>query len=280
MLDPILEAQRLGQRYCSGGYIYAIEDLKLGMLSSGPQFPADPPPVFDGQGFPEVFELALGQKEVEIGEEVCVLGVGLVTRSSEKLPFHVRHNPHVKERCVWSVTKDNTPNGSTSLSFRTQQTFSKHHITWALELEKKLILDGRTLTSSSQITNLGTSTIPVRWFAHPFFPILKDSIYCTFNREVIVPPSEAFNMNSEKYLTTHPNYPWERGCFLPLTAKWDAPILIKMRHPKLPEVKVDCRFPLAALPVWSNDKSYSLEPYYAAEVAAQAKTEWSIAYSF
>src|SRR3990167_3012019 len=87
MLDPIADQSRLGSRFCSGGYIYQIKDHKLGNLLSGPSFPADVPSTFDGQGIPEVFEVALGQNDAKVGDDVLVIGTGLVTRVSPIKPF-------------------------------------------------------------------------------------------------------------------------------------------------------------------------------------------------
>ncbi|MEE2834237.1 MAG: hypothetical protein VYD18_17895, partial [Candidatus Latescibacterota bacterium] len=94
LLDPVEDEGRLGTRYVSGCYIYQIDDAKLGPLFSGPAYPDDPPPVFDGQGLPEAFRSTM---DLVDGRGI-VFGNAIVvddgSRSREK---------QVLERCSWSV---------------------------------------------------------------------------------------------------------------------------------------------------------------------------------
>jgi hypothetical protein len=66
ILDPVQDQDRLGPRYCTGGYIYQVEDAKLGPLFSGPDYPAEPASGVNGQGVPEVFQFTLYEDEREI----------------------------------------------------------------------------------------------------------------------------------------------------------------------------------------------------------------------
>ena len=73
LLDPGKNSDKLGSRYCTGGYIWQVKDTAGRSLLSGPLFPSETPPVFDGQGMPEVFEIPLGGDNEPAGAEVCVI---------------------------------------------------------------------------------------------------------------------------------------------------------------------------------------------------------------
>src|SRR3954463_13649811 len=105
VLDPVADRPRMGTRYCMGGYIWQVRDGSKGDLFSGPQFPNPEPPVFDGQGLPEVFEIALGASTAKVGEDVWVIGVGRVKRESAVRPFHVRNNPTLLEAATWKTVQ-------------------------------------------------------------------------------------------------------------------------------------------------------------------------------
>lgn len=137
IIDPSIDYNLLGSRYCTGGYIFQVKDKNFGNLLSGPQYPDPKFDVFHGQGAPEVFSIALNQELVEISEDVLVLGVGKVTRTSYIIPFHVRDNRLVKEFFKWDIEQT-----SDSLSFQTIHTFKN----WQLLIKRKVTLIERTIT--------------------------------------------------------------------------------------------------------------------------------------
>jgi hypothetical protein len=274
ILDPIADRARLGSRYCVGGYVWQATDSVKGDIFSGPKFPDPNPSPFDGQGCPEVFEIALGQQNALVGEEVYVIGVGRVLRESAVKPFHVRNNFTVVEFTPWEVNLT-----AASCVMKSRQTFQN----WDLQLTRSISLESRTLVSTTSVQNFGSTDLPLRWFAHPFFPhagfaSTRFSVECDLIR--YLPDIGGFRFNASGYLERIPEYAWKSGGFQLLNLPFGFPMTFQQKHPWLGEIEVDCRFPVAWLPVWSNDRTISLEPYHHTLLKSSAQTEWSIRYAF
>ena len=268
ILDPAADRDKLGSRYCSGGYIWQVEDDVHGSLLSGPFFPDSTTP-FDGQGAPEVFEIALGADVAGIGDEVCVLGVGMVRRESPVKPFHVRDNPTVTRFVDWHVEQEtNEVVMSASQSFRD----------YSIHILRRIRLKGRELVSHTEVSNTGERRLPLRWFAHPFFPVMET--LCRFSLESCTPSNPAFEMDTEGFVKRKSGYDWSKGFFQPLQLSFGFPVRVEQQHPKLGTVNVSCDFPLAWLPIWGNVRTFSFEPYYHTNLEQGMKTAWSIRYKF
>ncbi len=275
ILDPEQDQSHFGSRYCTGGYIWQVEDSKYGALLSGPEYPGKPS-VFNGQGAPEVFEIALGQDSAGMGEDVYVLGVGLVRRESPVKPFHVRNNFTVTEFSKWNITVQT----ESELSMTSLIQFKD----WNFQLEKSVQLEGRKVISKSKVQNFGSKEIPLRWFAHPFFPIVSELSCVKFSVEAdlirYLPSAGGFDFNDNGELIRIENFVWKKGCFQLLNLPFGSPMEFYPKHPLLGNIQVKCLFPLAWMPVWSNDLTLSLEPYHHTVVLANAISEWSIHYQF
>jgi hypothetical protein len=270
VLDPATDTPRLGSRYASGGYVWQVTDARFGKLLSGPCYPDPEPPPFDGQGLPEVFEVALGQDTARVGDDVWVIGVGRVRRESPVRPFHVRDNPSVVERAVWSVE-----HSKGSITMRSHETFSG----FELELVRKVSLDGRTVTSETTLRNLGNRELPVRWFAHPFFP-WADAECLRFSLQTELPENPGFNTNDRGFIERKLAPDWKRGCYVVPRTTLGGELQVTQRHPTLGSLSVKCRFPLAWLALWGNDKTVSFEPFHATALTPGATSTWGIEYRF
>jgi hypothetical protein len=273
ILDPIADQKRLGSRYCTGGYIYQISDAAKGNLLSGPHYPAPEPNVFDGQGAPDMFFTPLLPGDVPVDGEVGCIGVGRVRRTSPREPFDVRFNPEVIEFLPWSVSQE-----ADEITMKTEQGFHD----WAYTLSRQVRLQGRCVHSRTAIANSGKAILPVKWFAHPFFPLTPDNVLCRFSIPLQMPETPGYFFDANGYVCRRPEFDWTKGgCYLPFTPNASGSgISVMQKHPLVGEVKAVTDFMPGFLPVWGNDKTFSFEPYFIRDLAPGETAVWSIEYNF
>lgn len=271
VLDPRAEVARLGARYCAGGYVWQVHDERHGALLAGPCFPAADPPVFDGQGAPEVFELALGQHAAKVGDEVYVLGVGRVRRESAVRPFHVRDNPTVTERASWDVRRT----APDTLRFVSNAAFGE----FVVALERTLTLSGRRLSSATVVRNGSARELPLRWFAHPFLPWAGERCF-TSSLELALPEGAALVEDADGWVARRGGSDWSRGNYVLPSVALGGELGVTASHPALGRVEVECRFPLGGLALWGNERTWSFEPFFQTIVAPWAEAHWEMVYAF
>lgn len=271
ILDPIANMSRLGSRYCTGGYIWQVSDNRLGDLLSGPLYPEEPN-TFDGQGMPDMFQLALGGADAPVGGEVSCIGVGRVRRTSPNEPFDVRLNPDVIEFVRWEVEEaDDTLIMTTSDTFRD----------WAYALERNVVLEGRTVHSTTILRNQGEGTLPLRWFAHPFFPLTADQVLCRFSMPVSMAENPGYFLDPQAYVVRKADHDWQRGWYQPIDfEKTSDGISVEQKHPLVGQVLVKTDFTPTFLPIWGNAHTFSFEPYNEGELAPGESATWQISYTF
>ncbi len=258
VLDPVVDQARFGARYCTGGYIYQITDQRYGDLLSGPTYPSSFN-WFDGQGFPDSFRTHLSDPHNKDNPMELGIGIGLINRS----------NNQVTEFCKWDVIDERD-----TLRFVTHQTY----LDWSFDLTRELRLVHRTLRSSTQIKNTGRNTLPVFWFPHPFFPLYESKECCKCNINISVPESVGFEMLGNGFIGQK-NLPWDRrGHFLELVYEPGLALQMLQKHPKLGLVAVTCSYSPSYFPIWGNRNTFSFEPYYKNDMAADAETLWSVTY--
>jgi len=271
ILDPIIDRKLLGSRYCTGCYIFQINDSRLGNLLSGPQYPNLPYNVFDGQGAPEVFVNALNQENAQLGEEVLVLGVGTVERTSSHSPFHVRDNLKVTEFCTWEIEEKDD-----CIAMKTLQEFKN----WQLIINKKVTLTEKIVTSYTTIKNIGQAPIPLKWFAHPFFPFPSNLMCCKFIDPFAMAPNSGYLINNQGIIEMKPEYDWKKGLFQKIEYKSKRPFSASQYHPLLGNISVTSDFVPTSLAIWANAQTFSFEPFYEANIPLKNSRNWSIRYLF
>ncbi|MBN1756792.1 MAG: hypothetical protein JW863_00655 [Chitinispirillaceae bacterium] len=271
IIDPNADKVLLGSRYCTGGYIWQIEDTENGPLLTGPQYPSATPLPFHGQGAPEAFVTPLGNDDVPVGEIVTVIGVGEVLRTSGNRPFHVRDNPTVRRFCTWTVKQDNE-----TIIMTTDQISGEY----ALTLTRRVSLDGRTVTSYTEVINQSSVTLSLSWFPHPFFPPSSDGRCCRFVADWSVPENNGYYRDNQGCLRMKREYPWKKGLFQQLEISSGEKLAAEVQHHAVGSVSVSTDYQLAALPVWANAVTFSPEPYLYRVIAAGEVCGWKIFYRF
>lgn len=272
ILDPVADADRLGARYCAGGYIYQVDDRVLGALISGPGYPSEPvPPVFDGQGLPEAFMNPLGpeglapagQHGQPLNDDPALkFGVGVMRPQSFQ----------VIAAAVWQVEQT-----VESLRMTAQQAWQG----WSATVEREVSLHGRTLTSATTFTNTGGRAIPLRWFPHPFYPPVPSGECCKFDIPVACGDNPGFWVRPDGWISRKLDHQWDRrGHFQAFEHAPVDKLLVLQRHPKLGIVTAQCNYPIAWLPIWGNCNTFSFEPYLDRPVAPGERYAWSMVYEF
>ena len=273
ILDPVADVNKIGSRYCTGGYIWQVTDASRGPLLAGPHYPSPTPRVIYGQGAPEMFHRSLGGEDAGVGDDVMCIGVGLVRRTSEREPFDVRYNPVVAEFVKWKVDTS-----SDTILMTTQHTA----LHWAYSLSRNITLSERTVCSHTQISNLGEGDLPIRWFPHPFFPLTRDNVLCDFSIPFTLPQSPGYALDEAGFIYRKSDFNWERGgCFQALDfTPSTIGLTIVQKHDILGEVTAVTDYDPSFLPIWGNHNTFSFEPYLERMVTAGESTSWEIAYTF
>jgi hypothetical protein len=275
VLDPVKDAARLGSRYCTGGTIWQVSDAQKGSLLTGPEWPKEPN-TFDGQGIPDMFFRALGTENTAVGGEVACIGVGRVRRTSPVEPFYVFDNREVIEFVRWEVD-DQAGAETPVVHFKTEHRFRD----WEYTLERSVTVQDRTVSSRTEIRSQGKATLPVVWFAHPFFPLPSDGVLCRFSIPVSMPENPGYALNAAGFVTRKSDHDWRSGWYQPLDYAKDGETLeILEKHDQVGQVKVNTDFLPSFLPIWGNENTFSFEPYFTADLTQGEGAAWSITYQF
>ena len=128
------------------------------------------------------------------------------------------------------------------------------------------------------MVNHGQRPVPLRWFAHPFFP--PAGRLCRLEPALELPSGNpAFRLAEDGAILRAAGYDWSRGHYLPLSGHGQ-PLNVEQFHPATGTVRVQCRFPLAKLPLWGNARTFSFEPYHETVVEPGTHVSWEMEYGF
>lgn len=261
LLDPIGDQSKFGVRYCTGGYIYQITDVKHGHLLSGPTYP-DSFNWFDGQGIPDAFNWMPLRAPQNNDSEALIIGVGICDLL----------NKQVKTFCAWQLEIS-----AQQIIFTTEQSLADY----ALQLVRTVSLNGRSLRSHTSITNQGSAFIPISWFPHPFFPQPKASAeLCQFNFPVqLSVDNPGYELAANGFIQRKA-LPKQQGFYLALDYQALQPLTILQRHDQLGLMSATCSYVPSYFPIWGNQHTFSWEPFFQTIVAPQQTRTWWLDYHF
>ena len=259
ILDPLADQERFGTRYCTGGYIFQIEDRRHGALLSGPTYP-DSFNWFDGQGIPDAFNLNPLQEPAAPDPAALIIGIGVCDLAANR----------VREFCSWEVQLHES-----TISMRTAHEFQG----FALDLERTVALHGRTLRSTTRLRNTGSLPIPIRWFPHPFFPHIETDELCRVNIPIDIPADASYEL-AESGFIARKGWPWTDGHFHALDHAAQTNLVILQKHPQLGLVAATCSYIPSYFAIWGNPQTFSWEPFLERTVGAGQELTWWIDYDF
>jgi hypothetical protein len=272
VLDPAEDLGLLGARYCRGGQVFQVKSKGGKELFSGPNFPNDYNP-FDSQGLPDAFNSYPNLEGAKLGDDIFVIGVGLVKYAKPIETFFACDNRDLKQSVEWDVKQSDN-----SLSFECKDEYQG----WAYTFKKKLeLIDGK-LKFDFELKNTGEKVLPVSWFAHPFFFHNKNQGIGKLPVEQEANPFYEKDSEGKFYARLPQNYDGAvHNTFAMGQAIQNGDALsIPYQHDQLSGFKIDCRFQVAQFPVWFNDKTTSPEPFLIDELRSGDKLSWGIDYTF
>lgn len=265
MLDPVEDRDRLGPRYCWGGYLHQLRDAEGRELWSGPEFPARPS-AFNGQGAPEVFcyqNYRTGAAINMDGERGIILGIGAFDRMANGEPV-------LYDICEWNRSLEET-----ACIMNTQYSAQG----WSYHLERRWELAGPTATSSTRVQNVGEKDLDVLWFPHPFFPLVDGGMDFSLNRPFEMDANPGFRREGQR-ISMIPGFDWKTGRLEWLRPAGEGPLEARFRHPVVGAATMTLDIPLLQLPLWANAHTISLEPYAYHRLLSGQSCAWSLTYRF
>lgn len=269
LLDPVADRARLGARYVWGGYIWQVFDRDGTPLLRGPEWPNPAPVPFNGQGLPESFRHRSldGRDFTWRGERGSGLGIGALERDSSAAALRVARP------CAWSTT---TASGQIEFSTRDDAAELPYVLT------RRVILESRTLRSSTELTNASPFTpLALEWFAHPFFPLVGGLARTRLPEGATLPPNPGFELVDHRLIQrrrfSRPDEGhMDRGLKLPRDVRLTAVV----DHPTLGALSFATSFAPDAFVIWANDRTFSIEPYLTLHLAPGETRSWQVDYGF
>lgn len=274
-------------------------------LLSGPEYPSPTPTPFNAQGLPESFRHRTRDGAPltwnPSGTQGVAIGAGALTADASG-------NVTLTEPCTWAVvysppTSTPFPSGTSHLaapppSSSAQLAFHTRHSAagFSYALTRTILLAERTVTSSTELTNLGDAPLALEWFAHPFWPLTQQRARLALPAGTTLPDNPGFAVAPDGTLTFQrpfvapddsqfallalpsPLRP-APSSFLPSSPS-PAALSLSLDHPTLRRVTFSTSFAPSECPVWANAHTVSVEPYLALRLAPGETHRWHLRHGF
>lgn len=266
LLDPVADAARQGTRYCWGGYIWQVHDRRLGPLLAGPEWPHPAPSAFNGQGLPESFRHRTrdGKPLTWRGAEGIGIGIGALASDPAGAVTLV-------EPCAWTVAA--VPGALTFVTRHAAAGFS-------YRLVRRIALEGRTVTSTTEFTAERPGPIDFQWFAHPFFALSQGRIEAQLPAGCTLRDNPGFEMSGDTLRCRRAFEAGDPGEFALLATPAGKNFRTTLTHPRLARVAFAGDFAPDECPVWANAHTFSIEPYRHLCSRNDETLRWALTYSF
>lgn len=264
ILNPSSDRERLGTRYCHGGYVWQVRSRRAGPLFTGPQWPSPTPTTFNGQGLPESFrhQTRGGQPLTWKGNHGLAVGIGEIARNSSG-------EIDIVSTCEWSMRRN-----TNRLDFHTVHAAVGYHY----DLVRTVQLDGRTLTSTSQLTNLADAPLALEWFAHPFFALTDRLVDVRLPEGTTLQENPGYTLVGRE-LRFKRKFEHERDGHMDLLHLPASQRLVAtLSHPVLEHVEMSTDFAPSETVIWANDATFSIEPYRTLHIPHGKTETWFITY--
>jgi len=236
--------------------IFQIDD-DSGPLLAGPTYP-DGFNWYDGQGIPDSFAPGALRAARTPSSHALIPGIGVCDTSART----------VLEFCEWAVSE--RPG---QIGFRSTQTWEDY----SFALERTVSLSGRVVRSHTRLANLGSTSVPVSWFPHPFYPLPVEGPLCSFPAPVEVPSGTTYSVADDGYLRCSDPAALQS---IAVRCNGSGPLDVLQHHPSLGLVAARFSFPAAHIVAWANTNTFSFEPYLEQTVGRGMALEWYVEYHF
>lgn len=268
LIDPRDPADQphLGSRFAHGGLIWQICDKKAGPMLTGPEWAEPNPSPFNAQGLTESFR----HRTRLFSQFTWRDGVG-VAIGCGRIALDAASQVILTAACEWHVDESRN-----RILFSTHDAFAG----FDYALTREIVLTGRTITTTSRLTNRGGVPLILEWFAHPFFALKDGFIRAKLPREIAMPDNPGFALNDGE-LTLKRRFtgaldghmevvPWPAG----------APCAFAVDHPAIAGIEMELRgvVPFECV-FWGNGNTFSIEPYVHLEIPVGDTREFSLRYT-
>lgn len=269
VLDPVADADRLGSRYMHGGYIWAVKDIATGAdLFSGPCYPDPVPPIFDGQGLPEVFRHSdkdTNEVLMKEGDESLIVGIGKANWTD---------GLQIAEKVNWEIEQREDV-----IVF----TCSDALAGWSYHLMREVRSDEESIIVATQLESTGEKALNIEWFAHPFFHVDDLNVSMKFHEQMALPAGTRCYQQKKDWVKFDKENWVEGGEFAWLEntpVKTGKPLMAVHDNEKGINFYLHSTPEIARIAFWANEHTVSLEPYMKFDLQPGDRYDWETNYVF